>query len=577
MKTIFREYKVILTKSQFIQLILLLLGLIFCSAMDALVVGLMAPFLNIMLDTSAIADYHLLQVIQDKLQLTSMKQFLVLFALSIALIYLIRGVFRYFLQRFQANRIAKSRAALSKRLFRSVLNKPYQFHVQNSTAKTQRLLMADVNSTFTLLDSILSTLSSLFVIISVFIVLFTTDAVITIVAIVFFSCSLYISNKIIRQRVLSAAKTNRAANTQMNKWVQQSIGGIKDILAKRRQEYAVGRYDALSQEAAEAQRSFASLNALPKFFIETVNMIAIFGLAAGAIGFSENVATILPSFATFALAGTRLIPLFGQLSNTIGQVNFNSIGLHAVYEALYGYGDRYDSVVSSTKSEITDHAILSDGIKVNNISFRFEENAPLLFSDTSLIIPRGAAVGLIGPSGAGKTTLADIILGLQVPTKGEVCADGIDIHRFPNWWANMVGYVPQNIYLCDDTIRANVAFGIDDKDIDDELVWKCLEKAQMKEFILDLPDGLLTYTGENGIRLSGGQRQRIGIALYTNPQVLIMDEATSALDHDTEQAIIEAVNALSGEKTLLIIAHRLTTIKNCSIVYKVDNGVITIT
>ncbi len=252
------------------------------------------------------------------------------------------------------------------------------------------------------------------------------------------------------------------------------------------------------------------------------------------------------------------------------------IGLHSVFEALNSYNNTNENTSVNTEPEISNHSILNDCIHLNNLSFGFEDSESLLFSDINLTIPKGKAVGLIGPSGAGKTTLADIVLGLQPPAKGDVQADGIDIHRFPNWWASMVGYVPQNIYLCDDTIRANVAFGIEPKDIDDAQVWGSLEKAQMKEFVQQLPDGLLTVTGENGIRLSGGQRQRIGIAraLYSNPQVLIMDEATSALDKETEQAIIDAVNALAGEKTLLIIAHRLTTIMNCDTVYKMDNGVL---
>ena len=183
-------------------------------------------------------------------------------------------------------------------------------------------------------------------------------------------------------------------------------------------------------------------------------------------------------------------------------------------------------------------------------------------------------MAFVGVTGSGKTTLADIILGLHTPLSGKVLADGVDIAEHPEWWASLLGYIPQFVYLCDDTIRANVAFGEERENVDDEWVWKCLERAQLKEFVENLPEGLDTITGENGVRLSGGQRQRIGIAraLYTNPQFLVMDEATSSLDGETEAAIVSAINRLSGDITILIIAHRLSTIENCDIVYRIENG-----
>lgn len=217
---------------------------------------------------------------------------------------------------------------------------------------------------------------------------------------------------------------------------------------------------------------------------------------------------------------------------------------------------------------------LVDSIEVKNISFGYKDAESRLYSDLSLTIPAKKSVAFVGTTGSGKTTLADIILGLHRPEKGVVLADGIDVSKCPEWWSEMIGYIPQFIYLCDDTIRANVAFGVNEAEINDDLVWKVLERAQMKEFVRSLPEGLNTVIGENGVRLSGGQRQRIGIAraLYFKPQFLVMDEATSSLDEETEKAIVDSINELSGTLTLLIIAHRLSTIKECDLIYRIENG-----
>ena len=216
----------------------------------------------------------------------------------------------------------------------------------------------------------------------------------------------------------------------------------------------------------------------------------------------------------------------------------------------------------------------NDSIRLTDVSFRYPNQMEYSIKDISLTIPIGQSVAFIGESGAGKTTLVDIILGILQPEKGNVLVDGKNLHDLKSLWQQKIGYIPQSIFLSDDSIRGNVAFGIENEQIDDEAVWKALEQAQLKEFIEALPDQLETSVGERGIRLSGGQRQRIGIAraLYHNPEILFMDEATSALDNETEKEIMKAIDGLKGEKTLIIIAHRLTTIENCDTVFKINNG-----
>ena len=232
----------------------------------------------------------------------------------------------------------------------------------------------------------------------------------------------------------------------------------------------------------------------------------------------------------------------------------------------------------------TSHAInpdvvldLKKEISLEHIEYAYPNTDKKIFDDAMMKIPYGKSVGIMGPSGAGKSTIVDILLGLLRAQKGKITCDGIDIYEnYPSWLAQ-IGYIPQSIYLVDEPIRNNIAFGIADEEIDDERIWQVLEDAQMKEFVKELPEGLDTTIGDRGVRLSGGQRQRLGIAraLYHNPEILVFDEATSALDNETEQAVMEAINSFQGKKTMVIIAHRLNTIANCDIIYKVENGKIT--
>ena len=273
--------------------------------------------------------------------------------------------------------------------------------------------------------------------------------------------------------------------------------------------------------------------------------------------------------------GTDYLTICNDL---LAEINYKRYSLSAVYHIIADNDVDVDSKALRSAAEgvrpLASTEPLTEGVKIEHLRFRFEDAQEDLYTDLSLTIPAGKSVAFIGVTGSGKTTLADVLLGLHAPLSGRVLADGHNIHEEPVWWADRVGYIPQMIYLCNDSIRKNVAFGFSEKDIDDARVWLCLEEAQLKEFVEGLPDGLDSLTGENGVRLSGGQRQRIGIAraLYTDPQFLVMDEATSALDNETERAIIESVNRLAGKKTLLIIAHRLTTIEDCDLVFRIENG-----
>ena len=564
----------IFTRGEKRGLTLIMSGLIVCSLLDALTIALMAPFTMLLMNPDALFDNQILRTLYDFIRCESSERFLALFSIAISLLFLVRGVLRFAIQRYQAISIGRYRASLSNRLFRSIIMRPYRYHVTHTNAQLQQLLTMQTDGVFTMLDSILLSLSAVSVILCIVVVLLMTNWVVTLSIMLLLTGILIFSNSYIKKTIQKNADDYNGAYHGMIQWIYQSLGAIKDIIAKRRQAHFINEYTDQARSTAQAYAKYKTWEAAPKFIIETFSMVIIFAAVAVVIGTGKNALVYLPLFATFALAATRLIPLFNQMSSTVNYITFYRPSLNALDQAL-----QEDPQTPSLPELAQDFAAphqkpLSDAIQLQNVCFSFDDSSKPLLEDVTFTIRKGESVAIVGSSGSGKTTLANLLLGLYKPERGEITADGINIHQNPTWWARTVGSIPQFIYLCDDSIRINVAFGEKPEQIDDEKVWDCLRQAQLKDFVQSLPDGLRTNLGENGVRLSGGQRQRMGIAraLYFDPDFLVMDEATSSLDTETEDAIIESVNMLAGKKTLLIIAHRLSTIQGCNRIYRVDQG-----
>ncbi|MDE6183950.1 MAG: ABC transporter ATP-binding protein/permease [Lachnospiraceae bacterium] len=296
-------------------------------------------------------------------------------------------------------------------------------------------------------------------------------------------------------------------------------------------------------------------------------------VACSGVGGGETAASS-KTIATFGVAAIRVLPSVNRINTYITEIAYTQPSLDFVYENLQE-GMKTDAMLAERKANSQIEKLkLEDKIELNHISFHYPDSDKAIFKDAHMVVPKGKSVGIIGASGAGKSTIVDVLLGLLHAQEGEITCDGVDIFKNYESWLAQVGYIPQSIYLIDESIRDNIAFGIDADKIDDKRIWEVLEEAQLREFIEELPEGLDTTIGDRGVRLSGGQRQRIGIAraLYNDPEILVFDEATSALDNDTEAAVMEAVNSFHGKKTMIIIAHRLNTIEKCDIIYKVENA-----
>jgi ATP-binding cassette subfamily C protein len=354
--------------------------------------------------------------------------------------------------------------------------------------------------------------------------------------------------------------------------VNEGLGGFKDVTVMNRQKLFIDRFKEYVSNLTEAQIFRGVAGAAGKPIIEFISVAAMLLIAFIMIWQGRALSSIIPILALFGAATVRLMPAINQAIQQINQFRYYVYALPPVHRDIMEMKEYHRQRMQETNH--SEKLAFGDSINLKNIWYRYPGAEEFVLQAINLTIQKDSAIGFVGPTGVGKSTIVDVILGLLEPDKGQILVDGMDILNEKRAWQNNVGYIPQFIYLSDDTIRNNIAFGIPEKLISDEKIKACVEAAQLDEFIHRLPKGLDTIVGENGVRLSGGQRQRIGIAraLYDNPDVLIMDEATSSLDNLTEQNVISAIEALKGDRTIIMIAHRLSTVKNCDQLYMMEEG-----
>ncbi len=553
--------------------ILMIIG----SVLELLAVAVFNPFIEVLMQTSSIEDDSFLKLFFAHIHLNGIEQYLVVLSALIAVIYLVKNIYLSFLQNVILSFSYTTRMNLATRLLTTYMNEPYTFHLSKNIAEMQRCLQSDTSQFMTLISSGLQLTVEMVTCLALAAYLFHTSHSITVVIGVlllmciglFFIISKKVSSRLGRQ--------NEHYNAKLFQWINQSLGGIKELKILQREEYFIDSYKTNYKKLIWGARVNELIAALPKYIVETVAMVGlVFAIIIKLLFGHGALETFIPQIAVFAVAAFRLLPSVGRVNAYINSIMYNKASLDMIYDDL-------KEIDSEPVQEIEwqgkkEKWIFTKGVTVEHVSYHYPDSDVEVLHDISLEIPKGKTVALIGPSGAGKTTLADIILGLLPPVSGVVRMDQHNVYENLRSWREKLGYIPQSIYLSDDTIRNNVAFGIYEAQIDDNAIWKALEKAQLKEFVQGLEKGLDTYVGDRGVRLSGGQRQRIGIAraLYHDPEILVLDEATSALDSSTEQAVMESIESLQGLKTMIIIAHRLTTIKNADLVYEVSGGNVTL-
>lgn len=584
MRNLLSKVNYIFDKKQKLQSVLLCIGLFVGALLELVGVSFITQLVTLISNPEKIHSNEIMQYCYDFFNMTSDRQFFLFVVIALIFVYLIKNLYLLWINYVQYTFVFNNQLRLSGRLIDCYLKKPYTYHLDNNSAEMVRNVMLDSERFFQMLLSVFLTLSELLVSALLCVFLLIVDPVITIsvVAILAVFTGLYLI--LFKGKAKKYGKTNQIYDGKMHQSINQALGAVKDIKILHREKYFADSFLAYGKKKMTAVRNNNVLGQFPKYLIETVCIGTVLLVLVFKIYKGEDLNTMIPQLAAFVIAAFKLLPSVSKINNYANLIVFLKPSVDLIYRDIKDTEDMVDYEIADESGNIIeinddgsqnkDTCYVADKISINNIVYRYPHTDRDVLNGISFEIPLGKSIGFIGESGSGKSTLADVILGILTPTSGTVMYGNMDVHKHPLKWSKKLAYIPQSIFLCDDTIRNNVAFGIDEDKIDDEKVWKALREAQLEQFVKSQPDGLDSMVGERGVRISGGQRQRIGIAraLYDNPEILVLDEATSALDTGTESAVMEAIDKLSGTMTLIIIAHRLTTIKNCDYVYKVENG-----
>lgn len=557
-----------------VKIALLLIMVVVGSFMELLGVAIFSPFIEIIMNPQTIQENEYLQMTYVLFGCNNSKEYLAVIAVCIIFIYIFKNVFLWIEQdcilKFSYNMQRK----LSTRLLNTYLQEPYTFHLNKNVAELQRSMQEDTALFSQVLIHTLQLIAEITVCGVIGVYLFIVSKSITAVVVGLLIVCIGVFTTITKRFSKRLGKDAQIYKAKLYQWVNQSMGGVKEVKVLNREDYFVQNYEKYYKLYIKGLRLNKLLSITPKYVVEascmTGLLIAI--IVKMFFGQKDDIATFIPQLSVFAVAAFRLMPSVGKINEHINNILYAAPSVELIYHDLKEIEDFQKTEVNEEKEWKFEHQI-----EARNITYAYPDSEKNVLENAGCVIPKGKTAAFIGGSGAGKTTIVDIILGLLTPQVGKVMADDMNIFKNLSTWHHQIGYIPQTIYLSDDTIRNNVAFGIVEEDINEQAVLEALDKAQLLEFIDALPEGLNTMVGDRGVRLSGGQRQRIGIAraLYHNPEILVLDEATSALDNETEAAVMEAVEGLRGKHTIIIIAHRLTTIRNADIIYEVCDGKIT--
>ncbi len=568
----------IFDRKQKIQLGILGVMIFVGGLLETLGVGAMIPVVTALLTPETLKEYvdkyPILQQICDMLGIQSVGQMTTALLLALMAIYIIKNLYLVYLVYRQNTFITQSRNQMISRVMGEFLNRPYEQYLGADIPTVFRITDSDIPQTFSLMLAMLQLVSEVVVSGLIFIVLLCTDIFMTLFIMVLFGVMTLVIVKVFKPKLNKIGAKNQAIQSRIAKWRIQAIYGLKDVKVLNREEFFVRNYYETGKVGANVGRTYAVMNNIPRLLIETVFIVGVLTFIIIYMKGGGNVASMVSTLAAFGVAAMRVLPSVNRINTYITEISYNQPSLDFVYQNLQE-GMKTDAMLAQRRAYSQKEKLeLKDKIELNHISFHYPDSDKNIFTDAHMEVPKGKSVGIMGTSGAGKSTIVDILLGLLHAQEGEITCDGVDIFKNYESWLAQIGYIPQSIYLIDESIRDNIAFGIDADKIDEKRIWEVLEEAQLKEFVEELPNGLDTTIGDRGVRLSGGQRQRIGIAraLYHDPEILVFDEATSALDNDTEAAVMDAVNSFHGKKTMIIIAHRLNTIEKCDIIYKVEEG-----
>ena len=541
-------------------------------------VSMLLPVVQAIMDPEQLMENELVGKVTDALHIETSRQLIILMLGALIALYVVKNAYLLFQTYVQNTFVTRNRNRMISRVMREFLNRPYEEYLGADIPTVFRLTDSDIPNAFQLILVMIQMVTEIVVAGFLCIVLVVVSPVMSLFIFCIFLGMTLMITKVLKPRLNAIGHKNQQIQSRIAKWRIQSIYGLKDVKVLHREEFFVRNYYESGAIGADVARNYAVFNNLPRLLIETIFMASMLLFIMLYMLRGGNITVLIPQLSAFAVAGIRVMPGTNRINTYLSEIAYSQPCLDYLYENLTANMkmDVNGSVTGLARGggaqtqEVRTH--LQDKIVLDHITYAYPNTEKNIFTDAHMEVKKGQSVGIMGPSGAGKSTVVDILLGLLRVQAGTIICDEVNI--FDNYadWLSKIGYIPQSIYLIDESIRDNIAFGIDGDKIDDRRIWEVLEEAQLKEFVEELPEGLDTTIGDRGVRISGGQRQRLGIAraLYHNPEILVFDEATSALDNDTEKAVMDAINNFHGRKTMVIIAHRLNTIAKCDVIYKVD-------
>ena len=552
------------------------------SIFEMLGVGLMGPFAAMVTDSSFITNTKSLNAIYQKLSFNSHQKFILYFGIFTIIAFYIKAVLGFISQKSIAEFSHSLKGDLSSKLMKSYLSAPYTLHLtKNSANLVQSVVTFTDRFCVGLVLSLLTAVSNAVVIVALVVLLVYTNAAASVGIAIVLLVSLAVLNPL-KDRLAFWGKEGFDASAEMIRILNHGLGGLKETRIIGCEPYFEAQMAEAAKKYSQNMGLASGFSNLPRYIVEAVIISFLIIFAFLFVTFNQdNTQNLTSIFGIFAIASIRLLPATGNTIGCISVIRYNIHSLDSLYAELKeaeGFETRDKRLSLPLESnQPTVKLDFKQQIAIEDLVYKYPNAATNALEKISLTIDKGHSIGLIGKSGSGKTTLVDVLMGLLSPQSGDILLDGVSVYDHLRAWQNLIGYVPQSIFLIDDTLERNIAFGVPDNQIDRQRVQQAVAAAQLTEVIENLPMGLNTTVGERGVLLSGGQRQRVGIAraLYHEKEILVFDEATAALDNETENLITEATKALSGSKTIIIIAHRLSTIEHCDRIYRLEQGCIT--
>ena len=566
----YKKLRKLIPSSQHKKLALLVFLLFVGMAFEVLGIGVLLPILTAILNPEILLTSDISKSILDFLKITDKEQIIKIALASLLIIYFFKSAFLIFLSHFQNRFISNLSAFLSNKLFTNYLNQGYKFHVDRNSSDLIKNFQVEITYFSNFLVSTISLLTEATLAFSVIITLFFIEPLGTLVVMLFFGLSSLLFYQFTKKRTTQWGKIREEIDRKISKTVLETLTGIKEVILLGKQYFFQEKLEQNNSIKASMSTKALTLRQIPRYYLELLSVFSLIFFIFIMLAQNKNIDNVIVTLGVFVAATFRILPSINRILGSLQNIKFYKSSIDLLYE-------EFDVVIYENK--LSGHnrkrTKLNKYVKVNDVSFSYEGIDKIILDQVSFKLEAGSTTGIIGVSGSGKSTLINIIVGLFHPTSGEILIDEeFNIHSDICSWQEAIGYVSQDVFLSDESIIMNVAFGTNQEKIDVELIDKVLKQAQLTELIESLPQGYHTKVGERGVQLSGGQRQRIGIAraLYRQPDVLILDEATSALDIKTEQDIMTSIDSLKGQLTIIIVTHRLITLKNCDDIYSLKEG-----